>query len=131
MLFISCWKIFSFLRHLRFCPNFFVMQKHVLIRNLVSFKIYDVTQTGQQIITIHKLPNISRSKGNQTMKVCQLIEYIMRNIFRAKSYTQCGGEASPRPFFKKSKLSIYLGQRSEMRKVYFYFMLNSRSTKIH
>ena len=80
------------------------MQKHVLIRNLVSFKIYDIiTQTGQQIIIIHKLPNISRSKGNQTMKVRQLIEYIMRNIFRAKSYTQCGGEASLRPFFKKIK----------------------------
>ena len=37
------------------------------------------------------------------MKVRQLIEYIMRNIFRAKSYTQCGGEASLRPFFKKIK----------------------------
>ena len=29
------------------------------------------SQTGQQIITIHILPNISRSKGNQTMKLSQ------------------------------------------------------------
>ena len=32
------------------------------------------SQTGQQIITIHPLPNTSRSKGNQTMKFGQLIE---------------------------------------------------------
>ena len=31
-------------------------------------------QTGQQIITIHILPRISKSKGNQTMKFPQLIE---------------------------------------------------------
>ena len=32
------------------------------------------SQTGQQIITIQILPNISRSKGNQTMKFGQLID---------------------------------------------------------
>ena len=32
-------------------------------------------------ITIHILSNISRSKGNQTMKFDQLIEYKNRNIF--------------------------------------------------
>ena len=32
-------------------------------------------QTGQQIITIHILPNISRCKANQVMKFGQLIEY--------------------------------------------------------
>ena len=30
----------------------------------------------------------------------------MRNIFLEKSITECGGETSPRPFIKKSKLSI-------------------------
>ena len=30
-------------------------------------------QTGQQIITIYILPNISRSKDNQAMKYGQLI----------------------------------------------------------
>ena len=33
------------------------------------------SQPGQQTITIHILSNISRSKGNQTMKLGQLIEY--------------------------------------------------------
>ena len=36
--------------------------------------------TGKQIITPYILPNISISKGNQTIKVGQLIEYKGRNI---------------------------------------------------
>ena len=72
------------------------------------------SQTGQQINTIHILPNISRSKGNQTKKFGQLIEYNMINTFLEKSYTKCGGGASPRPFCKKSKLSIPLDQQSKM-----------------
>ena len=59
-------------------------------------------------MAIHILPNISRSKGNQTMKFGELIEYNMRNIFLEKSYTKCGAEAIPRPFSTKSKLSISL-----------------------
>ena len=55
---------------------------------------------------MHILPNMSRSKDNQTMKFGQLIEYNMRNIFVEKSYTKCGGETIPRPLSKKSKLSI-------------------------
>ena len=35
------------------------------------------SQLGKQPITIHILPNISRSKDNQTMKVGQLIKYNM------------------------------------------------------
>ena len=31
-------------------------------------------QTGQQIITVHILPNISRSKDNETIKFRQLIK---------------------------------------------------------
>ena len=68
------------------------------------------SRPGKQTIAIHILPNISRSKGNQAMKFGQLIEYNMRNIFLEKSYTKCGGETSPKPFSKKSKLSISLGQ---------------------
>ena len=44
------------------------------------------------------------------MNLGQLIEYDMRNIFLNKSYTKCGGETIPRPFTKKSKLSISLDQ---------------------
>ena len=39
------------------------------------------SQPGLQTIAIHILPNISQSKGNQTMKLGQLIEYNKRNIF--------------------------------------------------
>ena len=59
------------------------------------------SQPGYQTIVIYILPNISRSKRNQIMKVGQLIEYNMRNIFLDKSYTKCGGEASPRTFSGK------------------------------
>ena len=60
-------------------------------------------------VAIHILPNIS-SKGNQTMKFGQLIEYNMRNIFLEKSYTKCGGETIPRPFPEKPKLTISMDQ---------------------
>ena len=45
--------------------------------------------------------NISRSKGSQTMKFSQLIEYNMRSIFLEKSYIKCGGGTIPRQFSKK------------------------------
>ena len=38
------------------------------------------SQPGQQTIIIHILPNISRSKGNKTMKFGQLVEYNKINI---------------------------------------------------
>ena len=41
-------------------------------------------QFGQESITMHILPNITRSKGNQTMKFGHLIENNMRNIFLQK-----------------------------------------------
>ena len=62
------------------------------------------SQPGRQVIAIHILPNISRSKGNQTMKFGQLIKYDMRNIFLEKLYTKCGGKTIPRPFSKKTKI---------------------------
>ena len=42
-------------------------------------------QPGKQTMGIHVSSNISRSKGNQTMKFGQLIEYNLRNIFLEKS----------------------------------------------
>ena len=62
---------------------------------------------------MHILSDISRSKGDETIKFRQLIEY-MRNIFYEKSCARCGGEPSPRLFFKKSNLSIYLDQHFEV-----------------
>ena len=43
-------------------------------------------------IGIHILFNISRIKGNGTMKFGQLIEYNMKNHFLKKPYSKCGGE---------------------------------------
>ena len=59
------------------------------------------SQPGQQTIAIHILPNISRIKGNQAMKLGQLIEYNLRNVFLEQLYTKCGGETIPRPFSEK------------------------------
>ena len=39
------------------------------------------SQSGSQRITTHILHNISRIKGNQAMKFCQLIENPKINIF--------------------------------------------------
>ena len=38
----------------------------------------------------------------------------MGKSFQDKSYKKYGGEASPRPFYKKSELSISLDQQSEI-----------------
>ena len=39
------------------------------------------SQHGNKTILIHLLPDISKSKGNLTMKFGQLIDYNMRNVF--------------------------------------------------
>ena len=59
---------------------------------------------------MHFLANISRSKGNQTMKFDQLVEYNMRTNFLEKSFSKCGGETILRPSFKKSRLNISLDE---------------------
>ena len=71
------------------------------------------SRTRQQIIAIHILPNISRSKNNQAMKFGQFIEYNMRNIFLEKSYKKYGGEANLTPSYKKSKQNLSMDQQSE------------------
>ena len=78
------------------------------------------SRSWKQIIAIHIMSNISRSKDNQTMKLVQLIEYYKRNIFLEKSYTKCNGETIPRPISKNSKLSISLDQYSKVLYSFFY-----------
>ena len=68
------------------------------------------SQPGKQIIAMQILHNISRSKGNQTMKFGELTEYNLRNIFLEKLFTKCSGGTISRTFSKKSKLSISLDQ---------------------
>ena len=62
----------------------------------VNFKIYDVI-ISKKIIAIQILPNISRSKNNQTIRFGQLIEYNMRKIYFEELYTKCGAGTSSRP----------------------------------
>ena len=45
------------------------------------------SQPGLQTIAIHILSNISQSKGNQTMKFGQLVEYSQINFF-IENYSQ-------------------------------------------
>ena len=48
------------------------------------------SQPGLRTIAIHILPNISQSRGNQTRKFGQSVEYNKGNIFLQKL---CGNEA--------------------------------------
>ena len=86
------------------------MYKNGLIRNIRLISKFMTSQPGKQTIAIHRLPNTSRSKDNQTMKFGQLIECNKKNIFLKKSYGRYGGESIPRPFAKTSKLCISLDQ---------------------
>ena len=56
-----------------FFLDFLVMYKNGLTKRLRLIPKFMTSQTGQQIMTIHILPNISRSKDNQTMKYGPLI----------------------------------------------------------
>ena len=56
-------------------------------------------QPSLQTIAIHRLPNVSQSKGNQTIKYGQLIEYDKRYIFLQKLSRKWGKETSSRPLF--------------------------------
>ena len=80
---------------------------------MVNWKIL-TSQTGQQIIAIPTLPNISRSKDNLTTKLDDLIEHNMINYFFEKSYTKCDGKATLRSFYKVTKFSISLDHQSEI-----------------
>ena len=90
--------------------TFWSCVKNGSIRKISLISKSMTSQPGQQTIAIHILPNISKSKGNQAMKLGQLIEYNMRNVFVEKLYTKCTGETISRRLSEKSKWSIYLDQ---------------------
>ena len=52
-------------------------------------------KTGQKIIKIPLLPNISRSIGNQVLKFGHLIKCNVRNIFLQKSCRKSGWRLVP------------------------------------
>ena len=66
-----------------FATIFRSCRKDGLIRKITLASKFMASQIGLQTIAIHIFPNISQSKGNQTMKFGQLIEY-NRNIFLQK-----------------------------------------------
>ena len=76
------------------------------------------------------LINISINKGNQTMKIGQSLEYTNRNIFLEKLYTKCGGKTIPRPFSKKSKLSVSLDQQFKVLHSLFLLYAKLKAIKI-
>ena len=78
MRFISPQKHFSFSRYLSFCLDILVMYQNGLTKKIRLISNFMTSQPGSQIVVIHILPNISRSKGNQTMKSGQSIECNMK-----------------------------------------------------
>ena len=77
------------------------MQENCLIRRkLRLISKFKMSQTAKQIIALHILHNISISKGKQTMKFGQLVEYNMRNIFLQKSYKNMVERLVPDSFRK-------------------------------
>ena len=72
-------KIFKFLSR-----HFGHIEKNGLIRKIRLTSNFMTSEPGLQTIAIHIFSNISQSKGNQTMKFGQLIEYNERKIFLQK-----------------------------------------------
>ena len=71
---------------------------------------------------MHILSNISRSKGNQTIKFDLLIEYKKIDILPHKSCGKQGGKTIPRPFLKKSNRSIALDQQFKVLYSLFFIV---------
>ena len=122
---------FRLLFLLNFCTDLFDHVQKRLDRKLMLRSKCMRSQSRLPAITIHILSNISRRKVNQRMTFGQFIEYNITNIFLEKSYTKRDGEASSRPFYKKTKLSISLDRLSEFWSICFYSISKSRSTKIY
>ena len=91
------------------------MQKNGLYRKIWSISKFKMSQPGKQTITMHILPNISRSKGNKAIEFRRLIKYNIRNFFVLKNLTQNVVEKLiPETLFENSKLSISLYQYSKV-----------------
>ena len=98
------------------------MKENGLIRKIRLISKSMTSHPGYQTFPIYIFTNISKSKGNQAMKVGQLIEYNMRNIFLEKSYAKCGRETIPKPFSKKIKIEHISGSIF-LRFIYFVFIV--------
>ena len=79
-----------------------------LIREIRLTSKFMTSPPGQQIITIHIMPNMSQSKSNQTMNFGQVIEYNKGNIFLQKLCRKWDRYSSSRLFcfFKKTLYEV-------------------------
>ena len=103
-------------------PSLFVLKASLiiyesgLIRNLRLISKFLTSYTGQQVITLSILLNISRSKVNQKMKLGQLIKYNMKNTFpqdvveKLQSWTK---------YF--TRILVFMGNSAIPKKFSFYF----------
>ena len=71
-----------------------------MIRKLWLISKFMMSQAGKQIVTLHILRSILRSKDNQTMKFGHFV-FCHSNVFLKKP--------SPRPFCKKNKIEHFPG----------------------
>ena len=97
-------KIFRFLSW-----RFGHVSKRVDQKDKVNFKFYDVTAWLTNTCNAHIDQYLEKKKESDN-ESWSISRSKMRSIYLEKSYTKCGWETSPRPFFKKSKLSISLNQ---------------------
>ena len=102
-----------------------------MIRKLTIISKFVTSQIGKQIITIHILPNISRTK-DIGIKIGSLTEYIVRNIFPQKSCKKWAKKTSSRPFFVKYFVRPPLGHtiktncirfQTVKSRIYFFWMI--------
>ena len=114
MCYLLHWKSFKddekcFLSHLKssfcsqdikvFVTTFWLCRKSGLIRKIRLTSKFMTSQPGLQTIAIHIWPKISQSKGNQTMKSGQSIEYKKKNISFQILCGKWDRESSPRLLF--------------------------------
>ena len=94
--------------HSQVWDNFFATESALKMMK----KIYNIKYA------INTLPNVSRSKGSQTMKFGQLIEYNTRNFFIQKSCTKL----FPDSFFKNRTWANRWIHSLKLYTVCFHFM---------
>ena len=69
-----------FVLNIFFCLDFLVMWKSESNRTVRLISNFMTSRTGEQTIVVHILLNISRNKGNETMKFGLLIEtFFLKN----------------------------------------------------
>ena len=88
----------------------------------VSLEVQDWFQNlwhHKLVNNCNTLPNIAWSKGNQTAKFGQLIEYSKRNIFLQKSCWKWGRKTSCRPLYFFEKKDLMWGKSKNSCKLFF------------